>query len=189
MNHSTSKEQLQQQENDLIAQSSNNITFDPPQIPGYFQALFQNQSSDKQTYYTHGSWSQQEDELLKSAIAQVGTKKWSNVAKFIPTRTSKQCRERWSNRLDPALKHSPYEPWEDQIIIEKQKEFGNRWTIIAELLPGRSPGSVKNRWYSGLKVSRSSYRISQNPQDGIVIDSLTMLPHDQGNSVQNNPEL
>jgi hypothetical protein len=71
----------------------------------------------------------------------------------VPTRTSKQCRERWFDRLAPELKRTPFEPWEDEIISEKQREVGNKWSVIANYLPGRSPGAVKNRWYSGLKSS------------------------------------
>lgn len=110
--------------------------------PAQYQALNMN---------SRGAWTQQEDEMLKSAIAHLGAKKWQDICKFVPTRTSKQCRERWFNCLDPNIKHGAFEPWEDQIIIEKQKELGNHWSAIARCLPGRSPGSVKNRWYSGLR--------------------------------------
>lgn len=105
----------------------------------------------QQELITRGSWNQQEDDLLISAVHQLGPKKWTDIAKFVPTRTSKQCRERWFNRLCPDIKHEPFEPWEDQIILSKQKEIGNRWSIIARELPGRSTNAIKNRWYSGLK--------------------------------------
>jgi hypothetical protein len=42
------------------------------------------------------------------------------------------------------------------MITEKQKQLGNRWATIARLLPGRSAGSVKNRWYSGLNALAQS---------------------------------
>ncbi|KAL7448218.1 hypothetical protein ACHAWC_000450 [Mediolabrus comicus] len=34
------------------------------------------------------------------------------------------------------------------ILIEAQKELGNRWAEIARRIPGRSENSVKNRWYN-----------------------------------------
>ncbi|OHT01796.1 Myb-like DNA-binding domain containing protein [Tritrichomonas foetus] len=111
-----------------------------------------------------GSWSQQEDDMLINAVEQLGPKKWTDIAKFVPSRTSKQCRERWFNRLCPDLKHEPFEPWEDNIIIQKQREIGNRWAIIARELPGRSTNSIKNRWYSGLKTQHElSAQITLNP--------------------------
>jgi hypothetical protein len=101
-----------------------------------------------------GSWSQHEDDLLTQAVARIGASKWIDIARFIPTRTPKQCRERWHNRLAPTLRREPFEAWEDQIIIDKQKMLGNRWTLIAQSLVGRSPGAIKNRWYAGLKGGR-----------------------------------
>ena len=86
-------------------------------------------------------------------VHQLGPKKWTDIARFVPTRTSKQCRERWHHCLDPQIRHEPFEPWEDQLILEKQREIGNKWSIIAQQLPGRSPASVKNRWYSSLKTN------------------------------------
>jgi hypothetical protein len=100
---------------------------------------------------TRGSWNQTEDELLTSAVHQLGPKKWTEIAKQVSTRSSKQCRERWYNCLCPDIKHEPFEQWEDEIIIDRQRELGNRWSMIARHLPGRSTNSIKNRWYSGLK--------------------------------------
>jgi hypothetical protein len=92
-----------------------------------------------------------------NAVAQLGSKRWTDIATLVPNRTSKQCRERWCNRLAPQVKHEPFGPWEDAIIIEKQKEMGNRWAAIARQLPGRSANAVKNRWYSGLKAVHQPY--------------------------------
>ena len=113
--------------------------------------LLKIQSSNENSVISRGTWSQQEDEMLISAVSQLGPKKWTDIAKFVPTRTSKQCRERWENRLKPGIRRDLFEPWEDQIIIQTQREIGNRWSLIAKKLPGRSSSAVKNRWYSGLR--------------------------------------
>ena len=186
MNQDGDKVQLQPHENDIISQITNNFPIDTSHVPTILQAFFPNTGMDSRT--SRGSWTQQEDELLRTAVSQLSTKKWSDIAKFVPTRTSKQCRERWFNRLDPSLKHGPFEQWEDQIIIEKQKEVGNRWSIIAQLIPGRSPGSIKNRWHSGLK-NAGTVNFNVSALQDASLDSLTMLSHEQGNDRQNNPEL
>lgn len=49
-----------------------------------------------------GHWRPDEDELLKELVAE-GRKNWGQVATRIPGRTSKQCRERWYNHLDPSI--------------------------------------------------------------------------------------
>lgn len=50
---------------------------------------------------------------------------------------SVQCRERWLNHLDPNLKKGEWSKEEDAILLEAQAKWGNAWTRIAELLPGR----------------------------------------------------
>ena len=154
----------------------------PPEL---YALLFRNQTAGKgmnqpNEYTARGSWTQQEDEQLTNAVRQLGAKKWTDIAKFVPTRTSKQCRERWNHRLDPQLKHEPFEAWEDQLIIEKQREIGNRWSVIAHQLPGRSASSVKNRWYSGLK---SHHPESEQIDITMGLPVQTMPTLDEGGNV------
>lgn len=37
-------------------------------------------------------------------VAKLGAKKWSQIAAQLPGRIGKQCRERWHNHLNPAIK-------------------------------------------------------------------------------------
>ncbi|KAJ6249446.1 transcription repressor myb5 [Anaeramoeba flamelloides] len=98
-----------------------------------------------------GKWTDEEDTLLLKYVKEIGESKWSIVAQKIPQRTSKQCRERWKNQLDPSLNHGPWTKEEDEILIQKHKELGNKWSQIKRLLPGRSDNMIKNRWNSTLR--------------------------------------
>ena len=109
------------------------------------------QSPKDSDLISRDTWSPEEDEMLVAAVNQLGPKKWIEIAKFVPTRTAKQCRERWNQKSFPGIRQDPFEPWEDQVIIASQKEIGNRWALISRRLQGRSPTSIKNRWHSLLR--------------------------------------
>jgi hypothetical protein len=76
---------------------------------------------------------------------------WNSVAAKVATHTAKQCRERWLVKLNPEVRRSPFEKWEDDVIQSERQRIGNHWSVIAQLLPGRTACSVKNRWYTVLR--------------------------------------
>ncbi|RHY22149.1 hypothetical protein DYB32_010422 [Aphanomyces invadans] len=94
-----------------------------------------------------GHWSFEEDKMLEDLVKQ-STNNWGQIAEQIPGRTPKQCRERWRNHLDPSINKGPYAEDEDALILANQARLGNKWSQIAQMLPGRTEDSVKIRWKS-----------------------------------------
>ncbi len=114
-----------------------------------------------------GPWTKEEDQIIIDCI-EAGITKWSEIAERIPGRIGKQCRERWFNHLDPSLKKGGWTDEEDAILVEAQGKWGNSWTKIAKLLPGRSENAVKNRWNS---ATRRRQKAQQKTSDKLVLEA------------------
>jgi hypothetical protein len=88
----------------------------------------------------------EEDERLKLLVRAHGTSSWSLIARLMGTRNDRQCRERWKNYLNPALRNDPWTLEEDQILIDKYAQFGSKWNKIATFFTNRADNSIRNRW-------------------------------------------
>jgi hypothetical protein len=80
-----------------------------------------------------GHWTEAEDIILRQHV-NAGNRNWGLIALEIVGRTSKQCRERWCNHLDPSINKGSYTKEEDELIISMQLNLGNRWSVIAHEL-------------------------------------------------------
>lgn len=105
-----------------------------------------------------GKWTKEEDDVIRSCV-ESGNAIWSEIAKLLPGRIGEQIKDRWANKLDPEAKRGAWTQDEMRILIQAQKELGNKWSEIAKRIPGRSENSVKNRWYNQKTVSVPSHLI------------------------------
>jgi hypothetical protein len=84
-------------------------------------------------------------------VATHGKQNWVVVAKSMPGRGGKQCRERYTNKLAPDVKGGEWTEEEDALLFQKHRELGNKWAQIAVWVPGRSDNAVKNRFHSTVR--------------------------------------
>lgn len=113
-----------------------------------------------------GPWTEDEDELLKSAVTQEPKGNWVAVASNVPGRTAKQCRERWSLCLNPTINKNPWTVEEDALLLRLHTEQGNAWAQIAHHLPGRTENATKSRFKS---LERRKDREWSTEEDYIIV--------------------
>ncbi|GLJ24592.1 hypothetical protein SUGI_0469970 [Cryptomeria japonica] len=106
----------------------------------------------EKTHTNKGAWTKEEDDKLIAYIQAHGEGCWRSLPKAAGLlRCGKSCRLRWINYLRPDLKRGNFSEEEDELIIKLQLLLGNKWSLIAGRLPGRTDNEIKNYWNTHIK--------------------------------------
>lgn len=135
----------------------------------------QDERSQSEHKVTKNKWSPEEDEMLKTAVEKYGTKNWVIVASMVPERTGKQCRERWVGQISPSISKEEWTIIEDLKLLTAQHSLGNKWSAISQVLPNRSPISIKNRWNWFLR-NKNSIVLSNNHKAKVQTKQMHFEP-------------
>ncbi|KAK9924140.1 hypothetical protein M0R45_032527 [Rubus argutus] len=118
-------------------------------------------------------WTAQEEQKLAEALAVHGAQKWTSIAsKAGINRSCKSCRLRWMNFLSPKIKRGNISDQEEDLIIRLHKHLGNRWSLIAGRLPGRTDMEIKNYRNTHLskKIDKQSSNGSSSTRQISIVD-------------------
>ncbi|KAL8160010.1 hypothetical protein V2J09_001547 [Rumex salicifolius] len=130
-----------------------------------------------------GAWTKDEDQRLVDYIRRHGEGCWRSLPKAAGLlRCGKSCRLRWINYLRPDLKRGNFTDEEDELIIKLHSLLGNKWSLIAARLPGRTDNEIKNYWNTHIKrklLSRGVDPQTHRPLDsgaGATVNAATKKP-------------
>jgi hypothetical protein len=107
-------------------------------------------------------------------IDSLGTQSWEGIARFMPHRSPRQCRDRYKNYLLESLTTEPWTPEEDAVVIQQFHLIGPKWAEIGKILKRRSGSNAKNRWHKHLcrldaaRSLRATAIVEEPPADELV---------------------
>ncbi|KAG7581814.1 Myb domain [Arabidopsis suecica] len=133
-----------------------------------------------------GPWTVEEDEILVSFIKKEGEGRWRSLPKRAGLlRCGKSCRLRWMNYLRPSVKRGGITSDEEDLILRLHRLLGNRWSLIAGRIPGRTDNEIKNYWNTHLR--KKLLRQGIDPQTHKPLDANNVLKQEEEVSGGQNP--
>lgn len=117
----------------------------------------------------HGRWTTHEDQIIRNWVHRRGTCDWGKCALNLQRRDGKQCRERWTNVLNPQILKGKWSRFEQKQIFWGLQKHWTCWREISFNLEGRTPNAVKN-------YVNSSFRSIKNSAIAKCTRTLIVLP-------------
>lgn len=92
-----------------------------------------------------GVWKNTEDEILKAGVMKYGLNSWARIASLLNRKSAKQCKARWYEWLDPAIKKTEWTREEDEKLLHLAKLMPTQWRTIAPIV-GRTATQCLERY-------------------------------------------
>jgi hypothetical protein len=123
-----------------------------------------------------------EDDALRKLVGDYGENDWQTIARKMPRRNPRQCKERWFNYLSPSINARPWTDSEDDLLLAKVNAYGFVWRQIASFFDSRTDIGIRNRWQLIQRRMRRRAR-----RESIVAQPLPASPS-AGHENPNSPD-
>ena len=125
------------------------------------------------------SWNDEEDNLLKEAVEkEIKPANWELLSRkyFSGSRTKGQLYYRWHYHLSPGLNKGEFTEDEDNVIRDSVAR-GQKFSKIAEALPGRITTQVRDRWTNALQpgLKNGEWSEEESKQKLILLSAALSL--------------
>uniref|UniRef100_A0A0D3GQ95 Uncharacterized protein n=1 Tax=Oryza barthii TaxID=65489 RepID=A0A0D3GQ95_9ORYZ len=73
------------------------------------------------------AWTPEEDARLQRLAKENGFRRWSRVARSMPRRSARSCRDRWRHHLARDVYHRPFTARDDDELLRLHYRLGDSW--------------------------------------------------------------
>ena len=101
---------------------------------------------------------------MKAAVMKYGLNQWARVASLLPRKTAKQCKSRWYEWLDPAIKKTEWTRDEEERLLHLAKLMPSQWRTIAPIV-GRTPAQCLEHYEKLLDAAQAVDGVRIDPRD------------------------
>ncbi|GAV75928.1 Myb_DNA-binding domain-containing protein, partial [Cephalotus follicularis] len=148
-----------------ISPSSHINKITNPEKKNIVLVFLSNDKMEEDMEMRKGPWTIEEDNILINYIRIHGEGRWNSISLCSGLkRTGKSCRLRWLNYLRPDVRRGNMTLQEQLLILELHSRWGNRWSKIAQQLPGRTDNEIKNYWRTRVQKQAKQLKCEVNSQ-------------------------
>jgi hypothetical protein len=131
-----------------------------------------------------GKWNPVLDSRLKAAVAIFGERSWVQVAKYVPGKTDRKCRERYFDNLKEGLR--PANEWtnsEDEALETAVRKHGvGKWSKVADELEGRTDYMCRLRFRKLSEDVKSLSDLKQQYEEQLTAKRESKLARTRGSA-------
>lgn len=127
---------------------------------------------------TNRPWTNPEDVLLLKTIERFGDKDWTRIAHYVPGRSNKSCRERYTMRLKFIKRNvGCWRRHEDKRLLSLVAKFGTNWSLVSMHLPDRNHHQLRGRYAllrredQAARIGSARHRKLYRESDGTLVSS------------------